>query len=106
MGLLYNKFSALCHSAAGRVFLPENGETEKLSLIILFIANPVVLYLGWTNCEVFLYAFVVIGSVFYYNREYVRAIFFLQCGSHAKFGHPAVCYYGRNRIDRPKSDRV
>ena len=39
--------------------------------------NPIFFYLNWTHTEVFSFAFTVIGLVFYYNRQYGRAILFL-----------------------------
>lgn len=52
-------------------------ETRKLILIILGVANPAWFYMFWTHTEVYMFAFTVIGLVFYYNRSYARAILFI-----------------------------
>lgn len=53
------------------------GEKRKLLVIFLLSINPIVFYLGWTSAEAFIYSFLVMGLVFWYNRAYKRAAFFV-----------------------------
>lgn len=57
-------------------FLNVSNET-KMMLLLLLLFNPIFFYLTWTHTEVYIFAFTVIGLVFYYNRQYGRAILFV-----------------------------
>ncbi len=59
---------------------------KKLLLILLIMINPALFYMGWTHAEVYIFAFVVIGLVFYYNKEHGKAIFFLCVASMQNLG--------------------
>ena len=59
------------------LFVLKTDGFKKLCLTALAIFNPVFFYLKWTHAEVFIFTFVVIGLVFYYNKQYARSIFFL-----------------------------
>ena len=50
---------------------------KKSALILLLAVNPVFFYLDWIHTEVFLYTFVVISLVFYYNNNYIMSILFI-----------------------------
>lgn len=67
-------------------FLLKVNVKKKLIMTMLTIFNPALFYLSWTHSEVYLYAFVVIGLVFYYNRQFGRAIFFLSVASMQNLG--------------------
>ena len=49
------------------------GEKKKALLIAALSLNPIVFYLGWPSAEVFIYAFLVITMVCWYNHWYKRA---------------------------------
>ena len=53
--------------------LKENG-VKKLALVLLTAINPALFYMGWTHSEIYIYSFVVIGLVFYYNGQHRRSI--------------------------------
>lgn len=61
---------------------------RKTLLIALMIINPVFFYLDWAHTEVFMFSFIVIGLVAYYNKHYGRAILFL---SIAGMQNVAIC---------------
>ena len=66
----------LCAALAVFFFLNES-RVKKNCILILVLLNPIFFYLNWTHTEVFSFAFTVIGLVFYYNKQYSRAILFL-----------------------------
>ncbi len=59
---------------------------KKLFLIILSTLNPAIFYLDWTHSEVYLYSFVVIGLVFFYNKKYALSILFICVASMQNLG--------------------
>jgi hypothetical protein len=58
------------------IFLKESDKIKFFLLLVLAI-NPVILYVHWASAEVFMWAFIVMSMVFYYNKAYKRAAFFL-----------------------------
>ena len=47
----------------------------RKTLLVLFLAcNPVYFYLSWVHTEVFIFAFVVMGLVFWNNRKFIPAM--------------------------------
>jgi len=69
------------------IYFALNVDTKKKCLIILLtIVNPALFYLDWTHSEVYIYAFTVIGLVFYYNKQYARSILFLNIAAMQNLG--------------------
>ena len=52
-------------------------KAKKFLLVLLLAVNPVFFYLDWVHTEVFIYTFVVISLVFYYNSNYIMSILFV-----------------------------
>lgn len=59
------------------LFCLKTDAIKKVCIITLAIFNPIFHYLAWTHSEVYIFSFVIIGLVFFYNREYGKSIFFL-----------------------------
>lgn len=59
---------------------------RKLCILALLIFNPIIFYLCWSHSEVYIFAFVVMGLVFYYNKQYGRSIFFLSIAATQNLG--------------------
>lgn len=57
------------------VFLKAD-EWRKTLLIAFLVFNPVYFYLSWVHTEVFIFAFVVMGLVFWYEKKYIPAMLF------------------------------
>lgn len=55
----------------------QTDEKTKLLLLLALGVNPVIFYLMWSSAEVFMYTFVVLAMIFYFNKSYRRAAFFL-----------------------------
>lgn len=60
--------------------------TRKFCVLALLIFNPIIFYLPWSHSEMYIFAFVVMGLVFYYNKQYGRSIFFLSVASMQNLG--------------------
>jgi hypothetical protein len=56
--------------------LKVNDKTKFILLLTLSI-NPIIYYLSWPSAEVFMYTFVVISLVFFFNKAYKRSAFLL-----------------------------
>jgi len=52
-------------------------DITKLFLILLLSINPVIFYYRWVSAEAMIYAFLSIGLVFWHNKWYKRAAFFV-----------------------------
>ncbi|MGI6681425.1 MAG: hypothetical protein ACOX3T_08120 [Bdellovibrionota bacterium] len=52
-------------------------DIRKLALIILLTINPILFYYVWPSAETFIFAFIGMALVFWYNREYKRAAIFI-----------------------------
>ena len=50
---------------------------KKFWISMLLMFNPAIFYLDWTHTEIYIFAFTIIGLVFFYNKQYRRAIFFV-----------------------------
>jgi len=57
-------------------YLKVNTKTKFFLLLTLSI-NPIIYYIIWPSAEVFIYAFVVMSLVFFFNKAYRRSAFFL-----------------------------
>ena len=53
------------------------GEGTRALLVLALSLNPVVFYLSWCSGEVFLFAFLAMGFVHWYNRAYRPAAFLI-----------------------------
>ena len=53
------------------------GRLKRLALAVMLSVNPIVFYISWPSGEVCIYAFMVIGLTFWYNKSWKRAAFFL-----------------------------
>lgn len=58
----------------------------KLCVLLLSIINPIAYYLQWSHSEMYIYAFIVIGLVFFYNKQYGRAILFISVAASQNLG--------------------
>ncbi|MCL2819379.1 MAG: hypothetical protein FWD38_00885 [Oscillospiraceae bacterium] len=58
------------------LFLKECDKLKFFLLLVLAI-NPIVLYVFWASSEIFIWAFLVMSLVFYFNKAYKRSAFFL-----------------------------
>lgn len=47
----------------------------RFSLLLLLLFNPIFFYTHWTHTELWIFAFAVVGLVFFYNQRYHLAIF-------------------------------
>lgn len=52
-------------------------KSKKVLLIGILSLNPILFYIGWVSAEVFIYSFMIMGLVFWYNKQYKRAAFFI-----------------------------
>ena len=77
----YTNFLLYMAAVVSVLFLSEADSKQKLIIILLLIINPAVFYLSWIHTEIFIFSFVVIGLVFYYDNKHGRAIFFLSVAS-------------------------
>lgn len=59
---------------------------RKFCILALLIFNPIIFYLSWSHSEMYIFAFVVMGLVFYYNKQYGRSIFFLSMAATQNLG--------------------
>lgn len=59
---------------------------RKLCIIILLLFNPAFLYIPWIHSEIYIYSFMIIGLVFYYNRQYALGILFVSLASMQNLG--------------------
>ena len=57
-------------------FLKANDKT-KFMLILALGLNPILFYIIWPSAEVFIFMFVVLSLIFYFNKSYKRSAFFL-----------------------------
>jgi len=60
-------------------YLKVNDKTKFFLLLVLSV-NPIIYYTVWPSAEVFIYAFVVMSLVFFFNKAYKRAALFLTIG--------------------------
>ncbi|MCQ2516775.1 MAG: hypothetical protein MJ094_07930 [Saccharofermentans sp.] len=58
-----------------RLFL-KTDEWRKTLLIAFLTFNPIYFYLSWVHTELFIFAFVIIGLVFWNNRKFIPAMLF------------------------------
>lgn len=68
------------------LFCLKCGEKKKFFLIVLTLNNPAIFYIPWTHSEIYLYAFTVMGLVFFYNKQYGRSILFLSIAAMQNLG--------------------
>lgn len=55
-----------------------NVDIKKKAILILMLSiNTINLYIYWPSAEVFMYSFIVMSLVFWYNKEYKRAAIFI-----------------------------
>lgn len=59
---------------------------RKFCILALLIFNPIIFYLSWSHSEMYIFAFVVMGLVFYYNKQYGRSILFLSIAATQNLG--------------------
>lgn len=60
------------------VFYFLNCEDKKKNLLVVLLSiNPIIFYLIWPSSEVFIYSMLVLGLMFWYNKAYKRAAFFV-----------------------------
>ena len=59
---------------------------RKFCVLALLVFNPIIFYLPWSHSEMYIFAFMVIGLVFYYNKQYGRSIFFLSVSAMQNLG--------------------
>lgn len=52
-------------------------DMRRLLLILLLSIHPAVFYLNYVGAEVTIYSFLIMGAVFWYNRQYHRAAIFV-----------------------------
>lgn len=52
-------------------------ESKKLLSLFLLGINPVIFYMGWISAEVFMFAFIGMAMIFWYNGWYKRAAVFI-----------------------------
>lgn len=50
---------------------------RRLLLILATSINPICFYISWISAEVFIYSMLLVGLVFWYNRSFKRAAFFV-----------------------------
>jgi len=67
-------------------------EWRKTLLIAFFVINPVYFYLSWVHTEVLIFALVVIGLVFWNNRNFVLAMLFTSLGAVSNLGVLALAF--------------
>jgi len=60
-------------------YLKVNDKTKFFLLLVLSV-NPIIYYLKWASAEVFICTFVIMSLVFFFNKAYKRAAFFLTIG--------------------------
>lgn len=53
----------------------KSSDKIRLLMVLLLTLNPIVFYISWTSAEVFIYAMLVVGLTFWYNKWYKRAAF-------------------------------
>ncbi len=69
------------------VFFFLNADSEKkLCIVLLLMLNPIFFYLDWVHAEMYIFAFEVIGLVFWYNKQYVRSILALSVAAMQNVG--------------------
>lgn len=69
----YTNLSLLLISLLVVLYCLKVEKKKKILLIAALSLNPIVFYIGWPSAEVFIYAFLVMTMVFWYNRWYKRA---------------------------------
>lgn len=62
------------------IFLKADDE-QKFYLLLLTSVNPAFFYLNWVHTEIYCFSFIVVGLVFFYNKNYYRAILFTSIAS-------------------------
>lgn len=67
-------------------FFLKTDDKRKFCVLILIMLNPVFFYLDWVHTEMYIFAFEVIGLVFYYNKQYARSIFALSVSAMQNVG--------------------
>ncbi len=63
------------------LFFLKTDDKKRLCLICLLLFNPVFFYLDWVHTEVYIFSFVVIGLVFFYNKNYSVSIIALSAAA-------------------------
>lgn len=58
----------------------------KNGILLLTAFNPALFYLTWTHSEVYIFSFVTIGLVFFYNKSYELSILFLSIAAMQNLG--------------------
>ncbi len=58
------------------VFGLKTTQRNKICILLLSMINPAFFYLTWIHTEIYIFSFVIIGLVFFYNRQYGRSILF------------------------------
>lgn len=93
-------------------FYLKSSDICKLELIILLSVNPIIFYLTWVSAETFIFAILGIAMVFWYNKWYKRAAFFV---SVAGMLNPTIMSIGiimiieyllKIWVSRDKSDNI
>ncbi|MCC8162839.1 MAG: hypothetical protein LIO86_06670 [Lachnospiraceae bacterium] len=67
-------------------FFLKADRNKKFWLVVLSSVNPAFFYLSWTHSEIYIYSFVVIGLVFFYNKQFGRSIWFLSIAAMQNLG--------------------
>ena len=55
-------------------FFLKTDDLRKFCVISLLLFNPILLYLDWVHTDIYIFAFEVIGLVFWHNRKYWLSI--------------------------------
>lgn len=61
-------------------------DKRRLGVLALILFNPVYFYADWIHAETFIFAFVVMGLVFYYNKQHSLGILFISIAAMQNLG--------------------
>lgn len=71
------------------------GDKRRFALIVLLTANPIAFYYSWPSAESFIFAMIGIALVFWHNKWWKRAAFFISIAGSL---NPVVMVIGMGMI--------
>lgn len=67
-------------------FFLKTDNKRKFCILVLIQFNPIFFYLDWVHTEMYIFAFEVIGLVFFYNKQYAYSILALSISAMQNIG--------------------
>ncbi len=66
---IFNLILMIAAASVTQIFL-KTDDIKKLCLVLLVLLSPAFLYISWVHTEVYIFAFAVMGLVFWHNKKW------------------------------------